>query len=932
MKNSSHTRIPRISQALLASLILWSQALAAQEADPSPAASSPEASPTEEAAAKAIPVDARDESHPKAERIEVTGSRIKRSDVESSSTATVITHEEILRSGVSNLGELIRNSSSQTVGNFSGSSSYVRAGAQTASLFGMGPGRTLVLIDGERLPKDASLGGTNLSTIPLAMIERVEYLTGSRSAVYGSDAVAGVMNIITRKDLEGTVVSGNIRVPQHPGGNKIGLDLSQGVSLGDKGHLLVSGGYEREQRLLTKNRDFGFGEGKFANGTSAAKAGSFSYRVTPAGSTTAGPWTPSANCELTSDLRGPLDPDRGLFCVGNSRDASHAELFGSSERGFFATRGEYEWTSDTHLHTWLSYTQNVARGNSGNYFSGTNYLNSRGQTISGDLANSLNIGINAPADSSVEFRKLDELAPDRVNRNKDQAYGAIIGLDTQLGAQWTGNATLSHFVTENHRIVWNVIDRVNYARIMHGISFDPVTGIQNPRVTPTYIIADPNRNPALIGDMTDTMNSAEKNTITGLTLDAGRDLFELPGGPLSINVGIDMRVETYLQTPDAADQEFFQNQPRFTGTEAVRGKGDRTVNSIYAELLAPVWKELNFDAAVRFDNYSDFGDSTNYSLGGKWDATSFLSLRSTMGTSYRAPELNYVHKEGGGGYVSIRDEAWCAYQEADGNPCVAGQTHSIYSDSPGNKNLNPEKGSTYTIGLLFEPAQDLYFSADYAGFKITDEFSQRPVQDIVDDHFAGRDTGDNKVLIEPTNSYVTSVSRPITNIGWSTTYILKLAGGVKWTLFDTKFEYRTDSTRTLSAKSLRADGSVKQYNGIEGNPRWRWNNALTTTLGPVDWTIATMTIAKQEPDPENGETYADYYYNDQVDEFTQYNTSVLWRYMSGASLSIGVNNIMDKLGGLYRTGNFTGGKTSNSGLYGSSYYGRAYFANITQQF
>lgn len=931
----------RISLALLAGLVLSAQPLLAQDAavpgptptpatEPSDSTTPPAAAVVEPAQVKAATETSGTAAGVKAERIEVTGSRIKRSSVETSSTTTVISNEEIQRSGVSNLGELIRNSSSQTVGNFGGTSGYVRAGAQTASLFGLGAGRTLVLIDGERLPKDASLGGTNLSTIPIAMIERVEYLTGSRSAVYGSDAVAGVMNIVTKKNLEGTTVSTSLRVPQHAGGNKFGLDVTTGASIGDKAHIIVSGGYEKEARLLTKNRDFNLGDGKFANSVGAAAPGQYSYRVTAPG-TPITLWKPSANCTLTSDLRGPVDPDRGTFCVGNTRENSSAELLGQIERGFFSTRGEYELSDDSKIHTFLTYSQSVARGNSGNYFSGINYLNQRYQTISGATASGLNIGLNEDPASRIEIRQIDRDAPDRVNRNKDQSYGGLVSYETKLGSAWTGNATFSHFVTENHRQVYNVIDRLNYARIMHGISFNP-DGTQAPTVAPSYIIVDPNRNHALIADMTKTMTSSEKNTMTGITLGAGREVAQLPGGPLAINIGLDSRIETYLQTPNGADTEFFQNQPRFTGTEAVSGKGDRSVNSIYAELLAPVAKTVDLDAAVRFDQYSDFGDSTNYTLGGKWQALDWLTVRSTMGTSYRAPELNYVHKEGGGGYVSIRDEEWCRYLEADGNPCVEGQTHQIYSDNPGNKKLNPEKGSTYTIGVLFEPTQDIYFSADYAGFKITDEFSLRPTQDIVDDYFAGRGTGDNTIVTEPTNGYITSVRRPYTNIGWSTQYLVKLEGGVKWKLGDVGMAYKTDSTRTLSSKSLRADNTVKQYNGLEGSPRWRWNNDLSSTLGPVTWTISTMTIAKQEPDPENGDTYADYYYNDQVDEFTQYNTSFLYKYADSGSVTVGVNNVMDKLGGLYRTGGYTGAVTSNSALYGSSYYGRSYFMNLTQSF
>ncbi|RYZ75445.1 MAG: TonB-dependent receptor [Proteobacteria bacterium] len=291
-----------------------------------------------------------------------------------------------------------------------------------------------------------------------------------------------------------------------------------------------------------------------------------------------------------------------------------------------------------------------------------------------------------------------------------------------------------------------------------------------------------------------------------------------------------------------------------------------------------------------------------------------------------------MHKEGGGGYVNIRDEGWCRYQETLGSPCVANQTHQIFTESTGNKDLDPEVGRTYTIGFTYEPITDLYFKADYAGFYIKDEFSVKPIQDIVDDYYANRGLGSNRVNLDSSSEYITSVNNPYTNIGWSAQYLIKGEAGYKFKIGDLNFDYNTDGSRTLSSKSLRSDGTVKQYNGLEGSPRWRWNNAFTTHFKPVSWTVSTMTIAMQEPDPENMDTYTIYYYNDQVDEFTQYNTSVHYDYLDSGSVTVGVNNLFDKLGGTYRTGNYTGARSTNSSLYGSSYYGLSYFMNITQNF
>ncbi|RYZ62501.1 MAG: TonB-dependent receptor, partial [Proteobacteria bacterium] len=315
----------------------------------------------------------------------------------------------------------------------------------------------------------------------------------------------------------------------------------------------------------------------------------------------------------------------------------------------------------------------------------------------------------------------------------------------------------------------------------------------------------------------------------------------------------------------------------------------------------------------------------------------FLTLRGTFGTSYRAPELNYMHQTGGGGYLNIRDEEWCRYLESDGNPCVEGQTHQIFSSRPGNPNIDPEKGRTYTVGVLVEPNENFYASADYAGFFIKDEFSLRPIQDIVDDYFAGVSTGDNRVNVrpDPTFPYITSVDRPYTNIGWSATYLVKAEAGAKWNVGQAvKMNFKNEGVWTLSSKSLLDEktGLTKQYNGIEGAPKWRMNNALTTTWNDFAWTVSAATIGKQSPDPDNLDVYADYYFNEQVDEFTQYNTALAWAYSADGSVTLGVTNLGDQYGGLYRTGGYTGAQTSNSTIYGSSYYGRSWFASASQHF
>lgn len=870
------------------------------------------------------------------EKISVIGSRIKRTAVETSTPTVTISREQIDSSGVTTVGELLRTQAVASTGNFAGESGYVRSGAQTSNLYGLGSGRTLVLVDGQRLPKDASLSGTNLAIIPAAMIERVEITTGSKSAVYGSDAVAGVVNLVTRKDFRGTEVRTALRAPEDGGGERGEISVATGVDFGEGGNLIVAGGVSRENRIYQKNRDFSMGEGKFAFSRFAKPEGTYDFRLLDPNNFRplpgdAGLWQASPNCPegSTSDLQGPGEPYRGQFCVGDTKKTSSEELQPSSQDGYITSKLGMDVGSSSRFSSFLGYTRHVSRSNAGNYFSNNNYLSpARRQILAPDRAASLNL---ASGGNAVEVYQVDPAAPDRVTTNLDQSYGGFLALESELRGGWSTNVSVTHYTTRNDRDVDNVINKEQYSRLLQGYAEGP-DGQLSLTGNPAYSSLDSGRDLSLLNTMVDRMSAQETNGVSALTLNASRDIVELPGGQLAFNIGIDSRIETFRQTPDPQDTIFWQNQPLFTGTESTSGSGDRNVTSAYAEFLAPVAKSVNLDFALRFDNYSDFGSATNYNVGAMWNATQALTLRANAGTSFRAPELNYVHQIGGGGYVDIRDDRWCAVREREGNPCIAGETHRIFVDRPGNKDLKPEKARTYVIGAIYEPTQEIYLSADYAAFNLRDVFNRRPAQDVVDDFYTGQNIGPAGITQDGNGEYISSMANPWMNIGQELVYLVQLEAAFTYKIAEVTYGYRSDTTRTISRQEQQADGSLKQWNGYEGNPKWRWNNTLTAAFKPIRASVSASTISKQAPDPENVETYGAYDFNDSVPEYTRYDASVDWEFARQGSLTVGVLNIANRIGGLYRSGNFTGVEGSNGSLYASSWNGRSYFASLTQTF
>src|SRR5687768_12262661 len=193
------------------------------------------------------------------ERIEVTGSRIKRADVEGALPVTVIDREELELSGDNSVADFLRNTTFNSFGSFRPQSGSSAQSVATVSLRGLGSGRTLVLIDGRRLPNAPSIGqGQDLNSLPLAAVERIEILSDGASAIYGSDAIGGVINVITRKDFNGVELTVGMGDPKQPGGETEEGSAIFGIA-GDRGNMIAGVSYNNRGIIFQGDRPFSSG-------------------------------------------------------------------------------------------------------------------------------------------------------------------------------------------------------------------------------------------------------------------------------------------------------------------------------------------------------------------------------------------------------------------------------------------------------------------------------------------------------------------------------------------------------------------------------------------------------------------------------------------------------------------------------------------------
>ncbi|WP_141734686.1 TonB-dependent receptor plug domain-containing protein [Oligoflexus tunisiensis] len=870
-----------------------------------------ETKPTQETATK------------KTERIEVTGSRIRRIDVETSAPVQVIDKKEIEQSGVTSLGDVFRKSaSSSPTGNFSGASNFVVQGAASIDLLGLGGNRTLVLLNGKRLPTVGGLDSVNIDNIPIGIIDRVEILSGGASAVYGADAVGGVVNIITKKELIGSEISLFKTFTQHKGGDELEFTAAQGIPLGDSGSLILSAGYRARSPIDKRDRDLNYSFPERSRSISSSPAGTWSYQANDTNFDPIGNWTPSPNCP--AENAAPIDPNApdDLYCTGE-RDTVATELYPKKRDWYAALSGTYTLPSDWSISGLLTYSRSVSESDDGQFLPyGVDPIT--GQPPFFSRARALELGIIDPSVQGNFFQVYARMPefPDRTYVNTYDTLAAGVYLDGNLG-DWKSSAGLSFASSDSKREGKKIFNQDEMSGLLFNEGNDPI-----------YTPLDPNRDFSLIENTMTDLTSELNNRSSSFDVFFSKDMWELPGGQFSLGFGGSVAAESFKLTPDDKDTQFSATgDPLYTGTFADRGDGSRSITSVYSEFLAPVVKDVNIEGALRFDHYSDFDSTLNFGLGFKASLLPFLGVRGRAASSFTAPTLSSLHQVGGGGYLSVTDQHWCDVQIAKGNPCPS-NIHQIYVDAPGNKELEPEVGMNYIGGIILDPLPGFNIVSDYYWINLKDTFSSDELQEIVDAWYqqSGGAAGAGTILDNPVETdadgVVTKVGLPTKNLGRTEVRAVDTKASYTLTLGGARTSLDVQYFRMLSYKVKEAeDAPMRQQVGFFGVPGWRWNNKLTLALSDQDFTMQSRTIAPMHQDPQSANAFT---LNSKAGVYTEYDFVYGVDLPWNGTLQLGVNNIFDTIGGKVDL-NATGSEgVASSYIY--SVVGRAYFARVTQRF
>ncbi|WP_374357670.1 TonB-dependent receptor domain-containing protein, partial [Chitinimonas sp.] len=362
-------------------------------------------------------------------------------------------------------------------------------------------------------------------------------------------------------------------------------------------------------------------------------------------------------------------------------------------------------------------------------------------------------------------------------------------------------------------------------------------------------------NAAVLAKISPEQNNHGETTLTSADLRGSTEFGELAGGAIGLAVGVEARRESIKIDPDS-----HLKRAEWVGLGSSSADGSRNVQSMFGELRLPVLKTLEAEAAVRFDHYSDYGNSTTPKVGLKWTPNSTIALRSTYSEGFRAPGLTQISKSSVQSFNTITDRLRCAGnvdpKTLDGTECTSGR--SISSQIQANPNLNPERSKSYTLGLVFSPTNNFSSTVDYYEIRRRDEIDRVGSQYIIDQTYLNGDqrfvnqifrnplqdtwVRDKSGNLIPNSGPIVSTVRKFFNLGESRLKGVDLSVTLKNSLGEYgKLSSTFDGSYMLSYKQYTFPGDpFRDYAGASGPngalPRLKASMASTWSKGPYNVT------------------------------------------------------------------------------------------------
>ena len=727
----------------------------------------------------ALPASAQesDEGATEIESMIVTGSRIRRQVADTPNPITVFDRAEIELTGLENVADLLRNTTYNAFGSFRERSGTSFGQIALVNLRGLGADRTAILVNGRRVPGNPFTGtaAVDLNSIPLAAIERIEVLTDSASAVYGTDALGGVINIILRKDFDGTTFQIGTDFPEHEGADSDHFNFVFGAR-GERGSIMFTAEWFTRDPIFDGDRDYSKAQVLDPGDGTLPDLGVDTIGVSGGGNTAFAPGFSAAasvgDCP-TSVYAGVIENPFGV--PGTACGFGYADISaqtGGLDRISTSLNVDYEWTPTANIF----FENRLTRIESfGRYAPAVGFFSVPGDSpynpfdTTADSYPKLADGTPRPFSIFHRFVGHGPRDDDTVRFEMDN----VLGL----------NGTLADDAFE-----YEVYARYyRYEASAEGETYILQSQVELEVEQGDYNLTDPlSTDPthlAALGRMAATLY---RDILTDYTAAGGHVngfAMDLPGGPIGWAAGAEVASESYMD-----DYDSFREAGNVLGSAGNSSAGNRSRWATFAEVSLPVLEDVEVNVAGRYDSYDDFGSAFSPQIAVRYQPLDMLVLRASWGEGFKAPNLTALYQERSQSFNDVRDVFRCAALGND--PCPINQVENF---TGGNSSLGAETAESFNLGVIVEPVEGLSISLDHFQIDLQDAVAQLSLatvllleresnlpSGVVVRRGSPTQAGDPGRLVSIDRVYANLATRTVTGFDLRLHYAFDLANALAW--------------------------------------------------------------------------------------------------------------------------------------------------------
>jgi len=882
------------------------------------------------------------------------------------SPVTTVTAETLDQRGISTVQEglqrLASNNGPTLTNSFSANGAFA-GGASGISLRGLSTNSTLVLFDGLRaayypLADDATRNFVDLNTIPDDIIDRVEVLRDGASSSYGADAIAGVVNIITKREFQGVSARAEAGISQDgiAPTQRLSLTAGTGDLDADGFNAYVSGFYYHAGAVYNRDLPYPFnsddqtgigGPNNLVNGDNFATnyAGSNLY-VAPGsggryqlltngcvnGTASATSATqqadnallPTSICQQDMTNRyGVVAPQIDRFGVS----AHVTKTFGDSAEAYLQvnfqqSRSQYSGTASSiyaNAPAGIYYAPYSTRGSGASFAPGSGALTLPVYVCAArancDTAADRTLNPNNPFAASGETATLIGGMPNltRYDESRSRVYRAAAGVKGRFGDDWDYKVDATAMHTDLRRTFNGYIQIQHLLDVIADGSYNFVNPAANSQAVTSYLAPE--------------LNVDASSDLYQLQASLSKTVTELPGGPLKVGVGASVFYEA-VDSPSANSDINGPTQRYFT-INAFGTEGHRTVSSAFGEINAPVLDMLEVNASGRYDHYSTGQGYFSPKFGAKFTPVDMITIRGNWSRGFRIPSFGEANALPTTGYVNnsagLFNDAYLAQYGCSVATFSTACPQYLRSASYGqttlaSPDLKPEKSRSITLGAVFTPMRNVSFTVDYFNIKKTDAITSLSSGDALRAYYAGQAVPDGYTIIadavDPAHPnalprvafvqshYVNANTIKSEGIDFGANARFNF-GGVTWTS-------NLDATLQLELSTTLADGTretyvdtIGNYNLTAGSGTYRWHGSWLNSFAFGDYTLSTTANYTSGYDlsaMDQGNAYRDCglapspaYTGCRVKSYLTFDLNATAKVTDGFTLYANVLNLFDRL-------------------------------------